>query len=99
MPRSSPASVRLRRRSSLNLQVQLAVHVSQGVAGQAGDELAGAGHPRPTHLLPLHSGAGPDFTVGVEKKTRFIGRTGGSGLLLGSERRDGACAPSCRRRW
>lgn len=64
--------MRLHRRSSLNLQVQLAVHVPQGVAGQAGDQLPGAGDPGPTQLFPLHGGVGPDFPERMEEAGKVL---------------------------
>ena len=62
----------LHRRSSLNLQLQLAVHVSQAVTGQAGHQLPRARNPRPTHLLPLHGGVGPDFPERMEETGKFL---------------------------
>lgn len=64
--------MQLHRRSSLNLQVQLAVHVSQGVTGQAGHQLARARNPRPTHLLPFHGGVGLDFPERMEETGKVL---------------------------
>lgn len=64
--------VHLHRRPPLNLQVQLAVHVPQGVAGQAGNQLPGARDPGPTQLFPLHGGLGPDLPERTEKAGQVL---------------------------
>lgn len=56
----------------MDLQIQLAVHVSQGVTGHAGYQLPTARHPRPRHFFPLHSGVGRDFTEKVEKRGKVL---------------------------
>lgn len=62
----------LHRRLSLNLQIQLAIYMSQGVTGHAGYQLPMARDPRPAHFFPLHSGVGLDFTERMEKKRKVL---------------------------
>lgn len=59
-------------RASLNLQIQLSIHVSQGITGHAGNQLPRARDPRPADFFPLHSGVGSDFT-GNRKSTGKVG--------------------------
>lgn len=56
----------------MNLQIQLAIHMSQGVTGHAGYQLPMTRDPRPTYFFPLHSGVGLDFTERMEKKRKIL---------------------------
>lgn len=71
-PGPSQPPAHLGGRSSLNLQVQLAIHVSQGITGHAGYQLPGTRDPWPTYFFPFHGGVGLDFTEKMGK--REIGR-------------------------
>lgn len=57
-------------RSSSNLQVQLSIHMSQGVTGHAGNQLPMTRDPRLTDFFPLHSGVGPDFTENMKSRKK-----------------------------
>lgn len=69
-------------RAFLNLQIQLSIHMSQGITGHAGNQLPRARDPRPADFFPLHSRVGSEFT----ENRRSTGKVGDSAPEPRSER-------------